>query len=155
ERAPHPPVAADRPGFEERQTLPTLSARPVVLPVSGERSGQPAHGPFGPQPKIHPKYVPFLRDIGEHSRQIPRQVLKKLLIGNGTTLLGRRGSIVGLIDIDQIHVRAVVELSAAEFTHGNDREPALDQASGSPAMHWSAEAPLQISPGNLIGRLNQ
>ncbi len=163
ERPAHLHGTGHRPGFEQRQPLPDLTARGVVLLVVVERARQLTHRPFGTQAQVHPKDIAFPGLFGQRLRQLPGENFEVFLIRDaGCSRPARPPAswragfpLVRLVDVNQVHIGAVIELMAAELAHPHHGKSGFHPPPLPVFVHGHAVLLPQVGIDNLVGGMNQ
>ena len=119
-------AAGDAAGFDEHHALPGLAPLRVIIFVAGERTAERAAVAFGPEAQVDAVKGAFgghARDLGDEGfgKAIEEGVIGeggfgRFAFGRG---LAERAPFLG-IDEDDINVRAVIELVAAELAEAED-----------------------------------
>ena len=122
EKAPaQAPIAGHRARLDEREALERLAPRLVVLRALGQRVRHVAARAHRPEAQVHAIEIALLRVLAERRRQPPGEAMKQI-VGAGIAPIGGVRHI-GVIHINEIDVRAVVQLASPELAHADHGEP--------------------------------
>ena len=108
--------------LDQRLALPQLGALGDVRAVGLERQHHGAHPPLGPEPEVHAEGVALLGDRLERIHDGAGRLGEVFAVGHAAGFSARRQPVVA-VDEDQIDVRGVVELAAAQLAHADYRQP--------------------------------
>src|SRR5262249_39228720 len=110
-------VAAHRPRLQPHRALPRLAPRLVVRERRGQGDRDRPFRAARTEPEVDAEAEPVGRELTERARGFLGETAEELREGAPGRLLA-----VVLVDADEVDVRAVVELLAAELPHAEDAE---------------------------------
>ena len=108
-------VAGERPRLEQREALEGLAPGVVVLGVLPQRVGDVAAPAHRPQPQVDAVEIALVGELGQYLHQRAGELVEEAMVGVVVF-------VVGLVDEDEVDVRAVVELAPAQLAHAEDDE---------------------------------
>ena len=146
EPAAHLPAPRRASGLQERLALPGLSLDLVVPAVSLDRVGDVAGPSLRTQAQVDAEHLPVRREPADEVGDGPGE-LRVVLVGGRPVLLG--AAVRGVVDVEQVDVRAEVEVPAAELAHADDGEAARLRS----FEHRPAVPRLQFHAAHVVGGL--
>ena len=109
-----------------------LCRSPIVAAKLLKRADELSYPAFRPKAQIHPKQIPLVRHLRERVRDVLSQSAKIRAVGKTRARASPPGPLgrtpVRSADIDQVHVRAEIQLAAAQLSHAENSEAALGEA---------------------------
>ena len=115
------PVARYRPGLEQREPLERLAEVFVVLRRLLQRIDEVAAPPHRPQAHVDAVQIALVGVLAEQRREPAPEALIAVV-----RIPGRPGRHV--VEVDQVDVRAVVQVDAAQLAHADDGKPSGQRA---------------------------
>ena len=113
-------VAGDRAALDQGLPLPGPAGRLVIAERRRQRAGQGPLVPLGPEPHVDPVGLPQGRVVGEQADEVAPHPGEELGVGDRPRAVGLP---LVVVEEDQVDVRAVVELLAAELAQPEHHEP--------------------------------
>src|SRR5262249_23053823 len=111
------PITADGSRLEPRRAFPRLTPGLVVGERGRQRDRHRSLAPARPEPKVDAEDDAVAGPLAERARHLLGEPGEELRERTAGRLLA-----VGLVDVHEVDVRAVVELLAAELPHAEDDE---------------------------------
>ncbi len=154
-------IAGHGAGLEQRQALPALPALRIVVSVVSHRAAEPAGCALGAEAQIHSKNVALLARLSQGPRQGARHELEIFFVGDGPEKSGGLArqllgvALIGPMHENQVDVRTIVQLAAAELPHAHDHKAVPDRFAAASRRHGRAILLLQLCFHRLECQLNE
>src|SRR6266545_1110095 len=138
----HARIAGAEARLDERLPLPQFGAAGEVGAVAVEREDEGPHPALGAQPQVDAEGITLLGCRFEGVHDEARRAGEEIAVRHAAGLAARRLPVIA-IDEDQIDVRGVVELVAAQLAHSDHGQPRRCPLGAG----WRAVLGLELLPG--------